>query len=127
MKWFALVALIFSLQTHAAVEEIELSSCFVARAPKRVLPVPTFPADQGRYWLDQLSVSYAYSKVQEVLVIVTNSYGQVVSEKVYKKREPVTETLTGQSGYRGTVDSFADVAFAHFTQRYDELMANACE
>lgn len=123
-KIFLLVFAIYSLTSFAKVEEVELSTCFRATAPKRLVPSSLYPCFQDTYY--GLSVSYSYTQVKEILVIVTTDYGQVSSEKVYKKQLPVTETYGLEEGRCGKVEDVANKAFEHFQNLYENLTANKC-
>ncbi len=102
-----------SLAAHAGVQEIELSRCYKAKEPTLRMP-----------GLDG-TVTYGYQVVIESLVIVTDSYGRVVSERVYKKTLPEIATYDGNNPYI-TDEVLAQRALQRFRVKYLELQDNAC-
>ena len=125
-KMLIVMATLLSVPAQAKVEEVELSSCFQVKPPQRLVPVSIYLC-YGNAGYRDLSVNYSYTRVMEVLIIVTSDFGQVLSERVYQKRVPTTEVFGSPSDACIPADRFSNEAFSHFQNRYQDLLANACE
>ena len=131
MKVIFILLSLLSMNALAKVEEVELSTCYRAAAPKKVRAVTSqncwlFRGNDREYTGgDSMTISYSYTAVIETLIIVTNDYGNVLSEKVYTKTQPRTESVSSPAGCQN-IDDFSERAFNQLQQFYDTLVPNQC-
>lgn len=131
MKAILVLLYFLSLSAFARVEEVELSTCYRAIAPKKMRAVTA-----ENCWLRvngsetytggfNMTLSYNYTAVVDTLIIVTNDHGSVLSEKVYKKTFPKTETFSSTPGCKD-IEEFSERALEQFEVFYAGLIPNQC-